>query len=70
MLQDYRRPLWPVAVMMLPLIVGGAINIATLRYDFLIFYIYFLLMCIGLIIYMVRSLKRYGRWLRDNYADL
>ena len=27
-------------------------------------------MCIGLIIYMVRALRQYGRWLRDNYADL
>ena len=27
-------------------------------------------MCMGLIIYMVRALRRYGRWLRDNYADL
>ena len=33
-------------------------------------YVYFLLMCIGLIIYMVREVRRYGRWLRDNYADL
>ena len=27
-------------------------------------------MCMGLIIYMVRALRQYGRWLRDNYADL
>ena len=27
-------------------------------------------MCIGFIIYMVRALRQYGRWLRDNYADL
>lgn len=33
-------------------------------------YIYFLLMCIGIIIFMVRALRQYGRWLRDNYADL
>ena len=27
-------------------------------------------MSICLIIYMVRALRQYGRWLRDNYADL
>ena len=27
-------------------------------------------MCIGLVIYIVRALRQYGRWLRDNYADL
>ena len=71
MLQDRRRPLWPVAVMVAPLIVGNAFSVATLSYDFLpIMYIYFLLMCMGIIIYIVRALRQYGRWLRDNYADL
>ena len=71
MLQDYRRPLWPIAVMFAPLAVGHAWCVATLNYDFLpILYSYFLLTCIGIIIYMVRALRQYGRWLRDNYADL
>ena len=71
MLQDRRRPLWPVAVMMVIPVIGGAISVATRSYVLLpIGYIYFLLMCIGLIIYMVRALRQYGRWLRDNYADL
>ena len=70
MLQDRRRPLWPVAVMMVPLVVGGAICIAIRSYAFAPLYVYFLLMCIGIIIYMVRALRQYGRWLRDNYADL
>ena len=69
--QDRRQPLWPVAVMVAPLAVGNALCVATLSYDFLpIVYIYALLMCMGLIIYMVRALRRYGRWLRDNFADL
>ena len=71
MLQDRRRPLWSVAVMVAPLVVGNAFCLATLSYDFLpILYVYFLLMSIGLIIYMVRAFRQYGRWLRDNYADL
>jgi len=32
--------------------------------------LYLLLLGIGLIIYMVRALSQYRRWLRDNYADL
>ena len=66
-----RRPLWPIAVMFAPIAVGNAFNFITRSYAFLpIAYIYFLLMCMGLIIYMVREVRRYGRWLRDNYADL
>ena len=71
MLQDRRRPLWPIAVIFAPLVVGGAWSVATHSYAFLpIVYVYSLLMCMGLIIYMVRALRQYGRWLRDNYADL
>ena len=71
MLQDRRRPMWPIAVMFAPIAVGNAFNFITRSYAFLpIAYIYFLLMCMGLIIYMVREVRRYGRWLRDNYADL
>ena len=71
MLQDRRRPLWHVAVMMTPIVVVGAFNVATRSYALQpMVYVYSLLMCIGLIIYMVRALRRYGRWLRDNFADL
>ena len=71
MLQDRRRPLWPVAVMVVPLVAGSAWSIATRNDDFmLVVYAYFLLVLLGLIIYMVRATRQYGRWLRDNYADL
>ena len=71
MLQDRRRPLWPVAVMMAPLVAAGAWSVAARSYAFQsIVYAYFLLMCIGLVVYFVRALRQYGRWLRDNYADL
>ena len=69
MLQDRRRPLWPVAVMVAPLVVGMAWRVVT-RSDILpVLYIYAIFMCIGLIIYMIRAIRQYGRWLRDNYAD-
>ena len=71
MLQDRRRPLWPVAAMVTPLIAGLAWCIVN-RSEALIpaVFVYFLLMWLGLIIYMVRALRQYGRWLRENYADL
>ena len=71
MLQDRRRPLWPVAVMIAPLVVGMAVCIVNQNDTLLpILRIYILLLGIGLIIYMVREVRQYGRWLRDNYADL
>ena len=71
MLQDRRRPLWPVAVMVSPLVVGIAVCIANQNDTLLpMLRIYVLLLGIGLIIYMVREVRRYGHWLRDNYADL
>ena len=71
MLQDRRRPLWPVAVMVSPLIVGMVWRIVGSSKTMIpLLIVYLLLMSVGLIIYMVRSLRQYGRWLRDNYADL
>ena len=71
MLQDRQRPLWPIAVMVAPLIVIMALCVANRSERFFpMLYAYFLLFSIGIIIYMVRALRQYGRWLRDNYADL
>ena len=71
MLQDWRRPLWPVSVMVAPLVVGMVVRIIT-RSEVLLpwLYGYSLLMAVGFTLYMVREVRRYGRWLRDNYADL
>ena len=71
MLQDRRRPLWPIAVTMAPIVVGMTVCTAT-RSDTIpmVLYVYYLLLVVGLIIYMVRATRQYGRWLRDNYADL
>ena len=71
MLQDRRRPLWPAWVLMLPPVVGMLAYMATCSSDYLsLAHIYFLLMSIGLFVYMMRAVWQYGRWLRDNYADL
>ena len=71
MLQDRHRPLWPIGVMVAPLVVGMVVCIIT-RSDALMPWVrgYFLLMFIGFMIYMVGAVRQYGRWLRDNFADL
>lgn len=71
MLQDRRRPLWPAAVMVAPLVVGVVLCISSRSLAFLpMLYVYLILLSIGLIIYMVCALRQYRSWLRDNYADL
>ena len=71
MLQDRRRPLWPVAMMTAPPVVIMAWCVVTCSDTLLqILYAYLLLLGVCLIIYMVRAVRQYGRWLRDNYADL
>ena len=71
MLQDRQRPLWPVAVAFAPIVMLCAWCVVIRSYYLSpVGYGYFLLLCIVLIIYMVREVRRYGRWLRDNYADL
>ena len=71
MLQDRRRPLWPVWLAMVPPVIMMGVNIANCS-DALLPWIqgYFLLAVIGFTVYMVREVRQYGRWLRDNYADL
>lgn len=71
MLQDRHRPSWPVLVAMVPVILMVAIGI--IRKDEgvqnpLFYYILFLFVL--LMLYMCLSVQRYGRWLKDNYADL
>ena len=71
MLQDRRRPLWPVGLMTVPLVVLMVAGIITRSEAYLpVVYGYLLLLGIGLVAYMVRALRQYGRWLRDNFADL
>ena len=71
MLQDRQRPLWPIALMIAPFVVGGVFSVATLSYALIpMLYVYLLLLSICIVIYMVRATRQYGRWLRDNYADL
>ena len=71
MLQDRRRPFWPLAVAMVPFVVVVAVCIAR-RSDALdrLLHAYDLLVDAVFIIYMVYAIRQYWRWLHDNYADL
>ena len=71
MLQDRRRPLWPIAVMTAPIALGMAVCVVRRSSTlYPVMYVYVASLIVALIIYMVREVRLYGRWLRDNYADL
>jgi AraC-like DNA-binding protein len=71
MLQDRQRPLWPVGVMTAPLVVLMVAGIVNRSEAYMpVAYGYLLLVAVGVVVYMVRAVRQYGRWLRDNYADL
>ena len=71
MLQDRKRPLWPVCIAVAPLVVITMLCAATCSITLLpILYVYYLLLGVSLLLYMVREVRQYSLWLRDNYADL
>jgi AraC-like DNA-binding protein len=71
MLQDRKRPLWPAFVAVAPLVILMVVSIVNHNNALLPWLNgYLLLLGICLTIYMVRAVRQYGRWLRDNYADL
>ena len=71
MLQDRKRPFWPVVVAMVPPVVLGAMQVAHPDGYYLVMEtIYSILFYLLLTVYIVFSVRQYGRWLRDNYADL
>ena len=71
MLQDRYRTVWPVLVLMIPAFI--LLTLCVIREDVALFvpaslYIYALFAL--LMLYLFFTVRRYGRWLRDNYADL
>lgn len=71
MLQDRQRKIWPIAVALLPL-VGIAVWGITSRDERAEIAIEYYMRFVGIcfIIYYVRALRQYNRWLHDNFADL
>lgn len=71
MLQDRRRPLWPIFAVMTPCAVIAVLQTALPAIDLTTpNKMYGLVLIVTFIIYMVVAVRQYGRWLRDNYADL
>ena len=73
MLQDRRRPLWPwlvaeVSAVVVTAVMGIAGRDEFWGYDVLGYCQ--LALIAGFIIYYALALRYYGRWLRDNYANL
>lgn len=72
MLQDRRRPLWPWLVAEASVVLAGAVGIV-LRDEFWgydVSYYCQLAIVAAFIVYYAVAVRHYGRWLRDNYADL
>ena len=71
MLQDRRRPVWPFAAGLLPAVAAYVICILLGNTAFLVPVTAYILLVVALfIVYLVLEVRRYGRWLRDNFADL
>lgn len=71
MLQDRRRPVWPVVVALIPSIVLAALGIIHQDETFMVWLRYYVIAVFALLmVYMFFAVRRYGHWLRDNYADL
>lgn len=71
MLQDRRRPVWPALVALVPLLAFGGIQLFHPNQYFMqITIAYILSIYVLFSVYMVFAVRRYGRWLNDNYADL
>ena len=71
MLQDRRRPVWPVALASIPIAVLGVLQMAFPTRQFLVpALVYSLVAYVAFTVYMVFAIRQYGRWLLDNYADL
>ena len=71
MLQDRKRPVWPVLAALAPFLVIGGWQLFYPNEHFMtITTVYILSIYTIFSVYMVFAVRRYGRWLNDNYADL
>ena len=71
MLQDRYRSVWPVFILLIPAFIFSTLCVIREDSSYFIpasFYIYALYAL--LMLYLFFAVRRYGRWLRDNYADL
>ena len=71
MLQDRKRLFWPFIIATIPYGILLMLSLAYPDSHFLTLAIAYVLLYFGLFtLFMVFAVRQYGRWLRDNYADL
>ena len=72
MLQDCRRPLWPWLLAQVPVIVTAFMGISMHNkfYGYEMAHYWQLAVITVFVAYYIQALIKYGRWLRDNFADL
>ena len=71
MLQDRRRPVWPAFAAMAPFVAMGVVQMVHPSPRLMWAVIaYVVLLYVTFTAYMAFAVRQYGRWLRDNYADL
>ena len=72
MLQDRPRPMWPIVVAMLPVVVAVIVLGIIMRSELyeVVVVVYMFALAFTFIIYMVYAVRRYSHWLHDNFADL
>ena len=71
MLQDRHRPVWPILAAMIPFVaMGGVIMVNPGELLMQITFAYIILLYVSFTLYIAFALRKYRRWLLDNYADL
>ncbi|MBO4802532.1 MAG: hypothetical protein J5545_11840 [Bacteroidaceae bacterium] len=72
MLQDRHRPLWPWLVVQLPVVMFAIVGMGerSKLYGYAFPHYYQMAVIAVFVVYYIFALRQYGRWLRDNYADL
>ena len=72
MLQDRQCPLWPWVLSQVPILLAAAVGIVRHDefYGFDLTTYWQIAVMILFVLYYIRALIQYGRWLRENYADL
>ena len=72
LLQDRRRPIWPWLLAQLPVVVAAIMGISmhSLFFGYEMAHYWQLAVITVFVVYYIFELRQYGRWLRDNFADL
>ena len=72
MLQDRRRPLWPWLAVQTPVVAAAVAGIVwhDWFWGYEMAHYWQLAVVTAFIVYYIFQLRQYGRWLRDNFADL